>query len=60
LDLEKTYGVKITIISQDSYVTTQYKIEKKWPFRLRLSGSSGSANYDGRTLYGLLSDQWSH
>jgi len=29
LDLEKTYGVKITIFSQESYATTQYKIEKK-------------------------------
>jgi ribonuclease G len=29
LDLERTNGVKITIVSQDSYATTQYKIEKK-------------------------------
>jgi ribonuclease G len=29
LDLERAHGVKITIISQDSYATTQYKIEKK-------------------------------
>ncbi len=29
LELEKMYGVKITIFSQDSYTTTQYKIEKK-------------------------------
>jgi ribonuclease G len=29
LDLEKTYGLKISIVSQDSYATTQYKIEKK-------------------------------
>ena len=29
LDLEKTHNAKITIFSQDSYATTQYKIEKK-------------------------------
>lgn len=29
LDLEKTYGVKITIVAEELYATTQYKIEKK-------------------------------
>jgi len=29
LDIEKAYGAKITIFSQDAYATTQYKIEKK-------------------------------
>jgi ribonuclease G len=29
LDIEKTYGLKISVVSQDTLATTQYKIEKK-------------------------------